>query len=106
MTNTAIESSQCKDESPYTFHRMMLTPYLTVALMLVRVAELFDPTNQVLDGHFQDQCTQRCPFQVSNVLLFIKDVLESTTVLVAYYCTIEMHARELQRQWSREKQYT
>ncbi|XP_021913370.1 proto-oncogene tyrosine-protein kinase ROS isoform X3 [Zootermopsis nevadensis] len=42
---------------------MMLTPYLTVALMLVRVAELFDPTNQVLDGHFQDQCTQRCPFQ-------------------------------------------
>jgi hypothetical protein len=57
---------------------MMLSVYLSVALLVIDAAEPFGSSHDVLDVHFQDQCIQRCPFQVSNTL-FIKDVLKSTT---------------------------
>jgi hypothetical protein len=65
---------------------MMLPVYLTVALLFIQAAEPFDSSHDVLDVHFQDQCIQRCPFQVSNIL-FIKDVLGRAllaTTLVLY----------------------
>jgi hypothetical protein len=58
---------------------MMLPLYLGVVLLLAHAAETFDTSHDMLDVHFQDQCIQQCPFQVSNIL-FMKDVFKSTLV--------------------------
>lgn len=69
----------CQDVRPLIAYATMMLPlHLLVTVLLAHVAEPFDSANHVLDVHFQDQCTERCPFQVSN-LLFIKDVLKSST---------------------------